>query len=140
MVIILIFQIIDLSPMIANKRNELRNVPVWQTKMTSDRWNDIKGNIDYVYIITADLTSYPTQEAYSMYMYAYDNDLKLTSSYFAHMNDMLKNESLQYYDDLVNGKAKEHTLYWFENDDYYDTASNYIHCEIIDGYLVGWDE
>lgn len=75
-----------------------------------------------------------------MYMYAYNNDLKLTSSFFAHMNDTLKNESLQYYDDLVNGKAKERTLYWFENEHYYDVAVNYIHCETIDGYFVGWVE
>lgn len=140
LIFILILQIIDLSPMMIHKRNELRNASVWQSKMTSDRWNDIKDDIDNVYVITADFTSSRKQEAYSMYMYAYDNDLKLTSSFFAHMNDTLKNESLKYYDDLVNGKAKERTLYWFENEDYYETASNYIHCETIDGYFVGWVE
>ncbi|NBJ02558.1 hypothetical protein D3Z62_21265 [Lachnospiraceae bacterium] len=140
LIFILIIQIMDLSPMIINKRNELINASVWQTKMTSDRWNDIKDDFDNVYIITADLTRSPRQEAYSMYMYAYNNDLKLTSSFFAHMNDTLKNESLQYYDDLVNGKAKERTLYWFENEHYYDVAVNYIHCETIDGYFVGWVE
>ena len=138
--IVLLFQVVDLFPMVKTKRDSLSNIAKWDTKMVSGRWEEIKDRFDYIYIITSNITSYPSQEAYSMYMYAFFNDLKLTSSYFAHINDTLYNDSLQYYDDIVTGKARERTLYWFENSDYYNQAGNWIHCETIDGYYVGWVE
>ena len=140
LIVILFLQIIDLSPMVINKRDTLKNIQAWETKMSSNRWEEVKDNFDYVYIISADMVCSPSQEAYSMYMYAYYNDMKLTSSYFAHMNDTLKNESIQYYEDILQGNARKRTLYWFENDEYYENAKSHIHCEVIDGYRVGWVE
>lgn len=140
LVVVLIVQIIDLSPMIMSKRDALNNDKKWQTQMTSERWEEIEDEFDYIFIITAHLTSYPSQEAYSMYLYAYENDMKLTSSYFAHKNDTLQRNSEQYYEEILNGDARQGVLYWFENEEYYLSARNYIHCEKIDGYYVGWVE
>lgn len=29
-------------------------------------------------------------------------------------------------------------IYWFENEEYMQQAQGFIHCENIDGYLIGW--
>lgn len=141
LIVIVTLQIIDFSPMINEKRGISDNDERWNSMMVSVRWDEISDSFDNVLVVTSARTSYPSQEYYSMCMYAYKNDMKLSSSYFAHMNEkLLKEISIGCFKEILEGKPRERVLYWFENEDYYVEASEKMHCEIIDGYYVGWVE
>lgn len=75
-----------------------------------------------------------------MVMYAWQHNLKLTSCFFAHQNDVLQEESERYYEDICSGNPDQDAIYWFEKEEYMENAAKYLHCEELDGYYIGWSE
>ncbi len=133
-------QAADLSPMIAQKHAVISGNDGWESEIKDEKWAELARTHKYVYIITAYIGSRPNNHTYSMVMYAWQHNLKLTSCFFAHQNDVLQEESERYYEDICSGNPDQDAIYWFEKEEYMENAAKYLHCEELDGYYIGWSE
>lgn len=139
-VVLLIVQLLDLSPAIYKKHMKYANQE-WESLIQDKIWQELADSHDYVYAIPASATNgLPGSFSTSMMIYVYKNNLKISSTRIAHPSEVLEESSYKYMDDVLAGNPKKDVIYWFANEEYMKQASKYLHTEVIDGFCIGWVE
>ncbi len=144
-----VLQIADLSPMWMGIRNTDRAHTEYSTSMASPAW-EIIGNsgLSKVKVFTT-YGTYDRREAPIEYYYGLDKTFDLAEFAISHrmsMNDfylarrsgeMIEQDKVQAYQDILDGNASEDTLYVFLDVPNVLLKKVVLHLYEIDGYVVG---
>lgn len=133
-------QVIDLYPYAVECRKKIAVDGSYEQLMVDERWEELAAENETVYATDTKLTRYPTLESFHMYMWIFENRMKISSTRIAHGGDFLTAKAEEVLEAVYAGSVEDDVLYWFADADAMDRASSYLHCEEIDGYLVGWKE
>lgn len=139
-VILVAIQLVDIIPYVNEKRKIINDENVYVQLINDSRWTTLSESHNVVFALDKSLTMNPDNRAFNMHMYAYRNKMKLSSSRIAHSGDFLANEAWNELQKVYEGNVKSEVLYWFKDNESMDKAKAYLHCEVIDGYCIGWVE
>lgn len=135
---VLILQIADLRPLLSEKHKYAGEKVVYESLMTDKKWQELADSRKYVVVIPSNCIGFENPQVHSMDLFVLDNNLSITSFYVAHRGTFLDEVSEQHLKDITEGKADPDAIYWFGDTASYETSKPYIHCENLDGYLIGW--
>lgn len=134
--LLICLQRFDCDKLYEYRYNSAKSLDEYESVMIAPEWEEIAKKNEVIVMYPEFASS--DKMYISMTKYAIENSMKLTSAILAHESNLLAEEAELRYRELLNGEVMDNAIYWFINEEVMLTVSDVLHCEVIDGYCVGW--